>query len=156
MALQLVPRLAAHKAEVLNVLSRMLAVLGLVAVAAACSSGGSAYQIWVVNERTEPVVITVEFPGQDPNVPSAQPGLEYTIPAGSEGCTYCGVPPAHGSLVVVYTAEGCVQLGAATLIGSNSYVITVPATGLVQLDHGGRPTDRVRGREIEESATKCG
>lgn len=139
----------------LIVMRRLLVLVAVVATVAACGAG-SGYQVWVVNERAEPVVVVVEFLGEDFNVSPDQPALDYTIPARSEGCTYCGPAPSRGTVVLVYTAAGCVQLGAAELRGANSYVITVPVTGLVILDHGGRPSDPSRGRQIQPAATGCG
>lgn len=41
------------------------------------------------------------------------------------------------------------------LLGANSYVVTVPPTGLVILDRGGRPPDPSRGLAIRAPVTPC-
>jgi hypothetical protein len=133
---------------------RRLLALVAVSFAAACAGDGS-YQVWVVNERAEPVVVVIEILTEDMEMAPDETPLDYTIPAGSEACTYCGTGSLPRLRLLVYTATDCVQLGATTLIGENAYVITVPAEGLVIME-AGRPPDRSRGSQIQPIATACG
>jgi hypothetical protein len=133
----------------------MRRLLALFAASAAAACGGESHQVWVVNERAEPVVLVLEVVGEDLNpVPDEEP-LDYTIPANSEACTYCGTGPMPRARVFIYAAEGCVQLGAAVLLGESAYVLTVPSEGLIILEPGSRP-DPSGGRQIGPVATACG
>jgi hypothetical protein len=134
---------------------RRLLVLFAALVAAAACAGDSSHQVWVVNERAEPVVVVLEVLTGDLGSAPAEI-LDYTIPANSEGCTYCGSGSLPSVRAIVYAAQGCVQLGAAVMIGESAYVITVPTEGLVILEPGGRPPDPSRGLQIHPVATECG
>jgi hypothetical protein len=130
-----------------------LALFAALAVAAGCA-GASSHQVSVVNERPEPVVVVMEILSGDLGSEPAEV-LDYTVPPSSSACTYCGTGPLRNVRLIVYAARGCVQLGAAVLIGTNAYELTVPPEGLVELEALRAPAASP-GPQVEAASTECG
>lgn len=87
-----------------------------------------AYQVWVVNERAQPVIVVFEEVSQD-GVIVEVPTVGYTIPAGREGCTQCGIGSFDPTRLVAYDPDDCAVIGFADLAGSSAFVVTIPAEG---------------------------